>query len=112
MNRLVLSLTAAAAVLATGALAPNRAEAFPLGASTGPRLAIEELAPIENVAICFYLDGWNGPGLYECGFRRRHGEGWHGPRDNDGRNGRNVDRDRRSERPDRREHQTEGRGRF
>ena len=59
------------------------------------KLAIEAPAPIENVALCFYVDGWNGPGLYECGFHRRQGQGWHGPRVGDGRRGRDVDGDRR-----------------
>ena len=39
-------------------------------------LALERDNPIEKVALCFYLDGWNGPGLYECGYRRRYGEGF------------------------------------
>ena len=35
-------------------------------------------SPATNVAICFYLDGWNGPGFYDCGYRHRRGHGWHG----------------------------------
>jgi hypothetical protein len=77
----LLTLTAAATVLATGSLVPSRAEASPLSVSRGANLAIEALAPIEKVAFCFYEDGWNGPGFYECGFQRRQGQGWHGPRD-------------------------------
>jgi hypothetical protein len=107
----LLTLTAAATVLATGSLVPNRVEASPLSASMGANLAIEALAPIENVAICFYVDGWNGPGLYECGFHRRQGQGWHGPRGGDDRHGRDLDRDRRGDQPDGRGPQTEGRGR-
>ena len=123
MHRLVLTITAAATVLATGALVPSRVEAAPLGASIGANLPIETLVPIENVAICFYADGWNGPGLYECGFRRRQGHGWHGHRHGDGggdgRHGR--DRDRRGHHSDGRGHhsdgpsirlQTDGRGRY
>jgi hypothetical protein len=30
---------------------------------------------------CFYLDGWNGPGFYRCGWHRRRGLGWHGAQD-------------------------------
>jgi hypothetical protein len=116
MHRLVLTIAAAATVLATGALVPSRVEAAPLGASIGANLPIEALVPIENVAICFYPNGWNGPGLYECGSHRRHGHGWHGHRHGDGggdgRHGR--DRDRRGHQSDGPSiHlQTEGRGRY
>ena len=110
MNRLLLTLTAAT-VLATGSLVATRVEASPLSASLGANLANEARAPIENVAFCFYADGWNGPGLYQCGYQRRHGLGWHGPRDGDARHGRGVDRNRRGDRSDGREIQTEGRGR-
>ena len=118
MHRFLLTLTAAATVLATGALVPNRVEASPLSASMGGNLPIEALAPIENVAVCFYADGWNGPGLYQCGSHRRQGFGWHGPRVGDGRvgDGRNgrVDRDRRGHQSDGPSiHiQTDGRGRY
>ena len=117
MHRLVLTISAAATVLAAGALVPNRVAASPLSAAMGGNLPIEALAPVEKVAICFYADGWNGPGLYECGFRRRHGHGWHGPRVGDGRrdhrNG-HVDHDRRGHQSDGPSiHiQTEGRGRY
>jgi hypothetical protein len=107
MNHLLLTLTAAATVLASGSLVPSRVEASPLSASIGANLANEARGPIENVAICFYVDGWNGPGLYECGYRHRRGEGWHGRRDGDARHGHDVDRSRRGDRSD----QTEGRGR-
>ena len=95
MKRLLLSLTAAATVLAAGALVPSPAEASPLSASMGAKPAIEALASIQNVAFCFYVDGWNGPGLYECGFRQRQGLGWHGHRDGRNRQGRAMDGDRR-----------------
>jgi hypothetical protein len=111
MNRFLLTFTAAATVLATGSLVPSRVEASPLSASIGANLAGEARAPIEKVAICFYVDGWNGPGLYECGFHRRHGQGWHGPRGGDDRQGRGVDRGRRGDPSDGRGSQTEGRGR-
>jgi hypothetical protein len=103
MHRLLLTVTAAATVLATGALVPNRVEALPLSASMGANVAIETLAQIDKVGVCFYVDGWNGPGLYECGFHRRQGQGWHGARDGGDRRGRDLDRNRRGD-------QTEGRG--
>ena len=112
MHRCLLTLTAAATVLATGLLASSPVAASPLSASMGGNLPIEAIAPIENVAVCFYADGWNGPGLYECGSHRRHGYGWHGPRNGDGRQGR-VDRYRRDHQSDGPSSrlQTEGRGR-
>ena len=109
-HRLLLTVTAAATALATGALVPSRVEALPLSASMGANVAIEALAQIEKVAVCFYVDGWNGPGLYECGFQRRQGQGWHGPRGGDDRRSGNVDRDRRSDQTDGRGPQTDGRG--
>jgi hypothetical protein len=102
-HRLLLTVTAAATALATGALVPSRVEALPLSASMGANVAIEALAQIEKVAFCFYVDGWNGPGLYECGFQRRQGHGWHGSRDGNDRRGGDFDRGRRGD-------QTEGRG--
>ena len=110
MHRLLLTATAAAAVLATASLVSSRAETSPLSASMGANSAIEALATIENVAVCFYVDGWNGPGLYECGFQLRQGQGWHGRRGGDDREGRNIDRERRGEQSGVRGLQIEGRG--
>jgi hypothetical protein len=76
MYRLLLTATAAAAILTTASLMPNCAAAIPLGGRADIPLALEEINPIEKVALCFYVDGWNGPGLYECGYRRRYGEGF------------------------------------
>jgi hypothetical protein len=59
MHRFILSLGTAAAVLSAGVLVPNSASATPLSAATGQRLVIDTMNPIENVAICFYVDGWN-----------------------------------------------------
>ena len=81
MYRFILTLSAVAAITATGTLT-SRIEASPLGAARG--VAADSVTPVERIAICFYVDGWNGPGLYECGFRHRRGSGWHGRRDNDG----------------------------
>src|ERR1043165_9203384 len=78
MHRFILSLSAASAVLTAGVLQPSSASATPLSAATDLRHVIDTMDPVENVAICFYVDGWNGPGLYDCGYRHRHGKGWHG----------------------------------
>jgi hypothetical protein len=76
MHRLLLIGTAAVAILTTASVIPNCAAAIPLSGLTDIPLALEQVNPIEKVALCFYLDGWNGPGLYECGFGRRYGEGF------------------------------------
>jgi hypothetical protein len=76
MYRLLLTGTAAMAILTTASVIPNCAAAIPLGGLADIPLALEQINPIEKVALCFYFDGWNGPGLYECGYRRRYGEGF------------------------------------
>jgi hypothetical protein len=106
MRRFLLTLTATAAVLTAGALVPSGASATPLGA----RLAIDGMNPIQNVAICFYVDGWNGPGLYDCGSRHRRGHGWHGRRDGHNDQGRMNDRGRRGDQNGRHGPSIEGRG--
>jgi hypothetical protein len=110
MHRFILSLSAATAVLTAGVLVPSSASATPLSAATGLRHVIDTMDPVENVAICFYVDGWNGPGLYDCGYRHRHGKGWHGRRDGHNDQGRVDNRDRRGEH-DGRNDATDGRGR-
>ena len=106
MRGIVLTVGAAAVVLTTGMLMADRAGATPLGnPATVPAVGI---SPIDNVAICFYVDGWNGPGLYECGFRSRHGEGWHGRRE-EHRELREEERHERHERHERREEHREHR---
>jgi hypothetical protein len=80
MRPVLLTVAAAAVIVTTASLAPNGVQAIPLGALASMPLAVE-LAPIEKVAQCFYVDGWNGPGLYRCGYRFRRGEGWYGRRE-------------------------------
>lgn len=92
MCRFPLVLTAAA-FLTAGTLVPSIASATPLSAPTG--LVFDGMNPVQDVAICFYVDGWNGPGLYDCGFRHRRGHGWHGRRDGHQDQGRVNDRGRR-----------------
>jgi len=105
-----MTLTAAAAVLAAGALAPSSASATPLSSSTALRTVLEDMSPVENVAICFYFDGWNGPGMYDCGYRHRRGQGWHGRREGHNDRGHIDDRGRRGS-PNGRDHDDDGRGR-
>jgi hypothetical protein len=95
MRYFSLSLTAAAAVLTAGTLAPSIASATPLSAPKGLSIILDDINPVQSVAICFYANGWNGPGLYECGSRNRRGHGWHGRRDGNNDHGRANDRGRR-----------------
>jgi hypothetical protein len=97
MHRSLLIAAAAAAVLASGALTPDRANAFVPGAP----IAVPPAA--EKVAVCFYVDGWHGPGFYECGFRFRRGEGWVGERREERREERRREERREEHREDRRE---------
>jgi hypothetical protein len=103
MYRLLLTGTAAMAVLMTASVIPNCAAAIPLGGLADIPLALEQVNPIEKAALCFYFDGWNGPGLYQCGYRRRFGEGFI-RREREERRERFEDRERRERFEDRREH--------
>src|SRR6266436_758927 len=76
IHHLLLTGTAAVAILMSPSLVQNSAAVIPLSGLADIPLALERVNPIEKVALCFYLDGWNGPGLYECGYRRRYGEGF------------------------------------
>jgi hypothetical protein len=97
MRRFPLILTAAAAVLTVGTLTPSIASATPLSAPMALGIVVDDMNPIQDVAICFYVNGWNGPGMYECGYRNRRGHGWHGRRDGEHDQGRMNDRGRRGQ---------------
>lgn len=77
IRKVLIAAAAGIAIAAAGSLAPSRASAMPLGL---PAAAIDQIDMTEAVALCFYIDGWNGPGLYQCGYRLRRGLGWHGAR--------------------------------
>jgi hypothetical protein len=77
MRRLLITTTAAMAMFAAGSLTAPRADAMPLALPAG---MVDQMNMIEPVALCFYIDGWNGPGMYQCGYRTRRGHGWHGKR--------------------------------
>ena len=106
MHRLLLTAVATA-IVATTALIPSRAGAIPLSGLADIPMALEGINPIEKVAVCFYFDGWHGPGLYQCGYRLRVNEGWVGERHE-----RDERRERFEDRGDRREGREgrEGRG--
>src|SRR5258708_39995017 len=101
MYRLLLTGTAAVAILTTASLMPKRAAAIPRSGLADIPLASEQVNPIEKAALCFYLDGWNGPGLYQCGYGRRYGEGFV-PREREERRERFEDRERHERFEDRR----------
>ncbi|HEY4257640.1 MAG TPA: hypothetical protein VGM66_10525 [Candidatus Udaeobacter sp.] len=67
----------AVAIVAGGSALSTRANAMPVGVPA-------HVGIVESVALCFYIDGWNGPGMYQCGYRHRRGMGWHGPRNGGG----------------------------
>jgi hypothetical protein len=77
MRKLLLTAAATIAIAAAGSLTSSRVEAMPLGLPSG---AVDQIDMATPVALCFYIDGWNGPGMYQCGFRHRRGYGWHGRR--------------------------------
>ena len=77
IRKALVTAAAGIAIIAASSLAPSRASAMPMGL---PAAAIDQIDITEAVALCFYIDGWNGPGLYQCGYRMRRGFGWHGPR--------------------------------
>ena len=54
--------------------------------------------------FCWYLDGWQGPGWYWCGFNHRRGFGWGG---GEGWNDRRRAPERRDWRRDERRHEGE-----
>ena len=109
MHRLLLTAVATA-IVATTALIPSRAGAIPLSGLADIPMALEGINPIEKVAVCFYFDGWRGPGLYQCGYRLRVNEGWVGERRE--REERRERFDDRRERRERFEDRREGRERF
>jgi hypothetical protein len=82
IRKFFIAASIGAAIVAAGSLAPSRANAMPMGLPTD---IADQINVVEPVAFCFYVDGWNGPGLYQCGYRLRRGFGWHGARGGGGR---------------------------
>jgi hypothetical protein len=82
IRKALVTAAAGIAIVAASSLAAPRANAMPNGL---PAAAIDQIDITEAVALCFYIDGWNGPGLYQCGYRMRRGFGWHGYRGGGGR---------------------------
>jgi len=88
MRKFLMAAAAGLTVVVAGSLTAPGAGATRLALPPG---VTDQLNLVEQVAFCFYVDGWNGPGMYECGYRHRHGEGWHGPREGRERGGERHD---------------------
>jgi hypothetical protein len=76
-----------AAALSAGTMMSATALAAPVGPLSRPSVAADDLNLIEKAQYvyrgrrhCWYDYGWNGPGWYWCGYARRPGYGWGGPR--------------------------------
>ena len=60
-------------------------QAAPIGLPDGTRTAADSLNIVEPAHMwghqnyCWYEDGWNGAGWYQCGNVWRKGYGWGGP---------------------------------
>ena len=85
MRKLCMALATAAAIVA-GASLTGSAQAAPVGLRDGARTAIDNsnmTVDVRNVwggkNYCWYGDGWNGAGWYQCGYGGRRGYGWGGP---------------------------------
>ena len=82
MRKFALALCAASALVgANAAFQPAMAGVTPAGAiPAAPPNALEEVQyRWRGRSYCFYVNGWNGPGWYRCGWRHRRGMGWGGP---------------------------------
>src|ERR1700730_326754 len=85
MQKVVLALTAATSLVATGRLLTTAASAVPFARPDGIEAAASGVDVAETVQFfwegrryCWYDDGWQGPGFYWCGYRWQRGVGWGG----------------------------------
>ena len=84
MRKVGMALATAAAIVA-GASLTGSAQAAPVGLLDGARAAVDRFNIIEDARMwndqsyCWYGDGWNGAGWYQCGYAKRRGYGWGGP---------------------------------
>ena len=60
MRKFLIAAAAGLIVGVTGSLTAPRADAITLALPTG---MTNQLNMVEQVALCFYVDGWNGPGI-------------------------------------------------
>src|SRR5260370_3317925 len=74
MYRLLLTATAATAILTTTSLIPNCAAAIPLRGKSDIPTALELVTPIDKGSLRLDFAGWIGPGLFEAANRHRNGD--------------------------------------
>ncbi len=75
MRKGVLTMTAAAAMLAGGVMISDRAGAVTIGGTDGIRGAVDTVNPVEQAGC--YRHGWHGWGWYPfCGRHYGGGYGW------------------------------------
>jgi hypothetical protein len=86
MRKLVLTAAMVLAAWSVSVAASSRADAMAIGSPAGLGVAADSVDVTENVQYlyggrryCWYVDGWQGPGWYWCGYRLRRGYGWGGP---------------------------------
>jgi hypothetical protein len=83
MRKFVIASVATAAMISASLI--GSAQAAPVGLPDGVRTAIDRLNIIEatrmwnDQSYCWYDEGWNGAGWYQCGYAKRRGYGWGGP---------------------------------
>jgi hypothetical protein len=72
----------AGVAVATFAAGPASAKPTPYQADRGLTYDVNVEPPTRYVYSgrrhCWYVDGWNGPGWYRCGYHIRDGQGWGG----------------------------------
>lgn len=72
-----------ALIISTGLI--GSAQAAPVALPDRAQAAVDRLNIIETVhmwndqSYCWYDEGWNGAGWYQCGYASRRGYGWGGP---------------------------------
>jgi hypothetical protein len=85
MRRFVVTIAAAALLVAGAPIMGASVGAAPIVAPGAIRAAADSLNVVESVQFiwlgheyCWYDDGWNGPGWYWCDYGGRVGVGWGG----------------------------------
>ena len=83
MRHMTTTIAAAFAFTAGAAQVDGSAQAGPIPhagvGATASSVALQEAQYFWGGRnYCWYLDGWQGPGWYWCGYRWRHGYGWGG----------------------------------
>jgi hypothetical protein len=84
MRTFLIAAAAATAAMAMGAAAPANAFTLPGGGGLSGAGAAVNIVDDAQVMVyrgrryCFYINGWNGPGWYRCGYAWRSGFGFGG----------------------------------